>query len=90
MEFAGDARDRCENRFKRAAENFWVEGTEWSWEDELVALNEDLSNITERVRQDAIMDIVSEIEVSITMTPWKLIHINWSNREHWTVKSRLL
>jgi hypothetical protein len=38
--------------------------TEWSWEDELAALKENLSNITERVRVNAIMEIATLVEVS--------------------------
>lgn len=87
--FVDTASIRCEDRFKASAEEAWVEGAEWNWIDELEQLKQDVNNTTERVREAAIMEIVTAVEVGTIYPSWNLIHHDvWFNRTDCVVKSR--
>lgn len=57
------ARDRCEGRFKEGAAEALVEGTEWSWVEELELLKEEAALIGDQCRKDETKKMVNLIEV---------------------------
>lgn len=57
------ARDRCEGRFKEGAAEALVEGTEWSWEEELELLKEEVGLVGDQCRKDETKKMVNLIEV---------------------------
>jgi protein SEY1 len=64
-EVVSKARGRCEGRFKEGAEEATVEGTEWSWEDEMRLLKEEVGIIADQCRKDETKKMVNLIEVYV-------------------------
>jgi hypothetical protein len=56
------ARERCEGRFKEGAEEASVEGTDWSWEDEMGLLKEEVGVVADQCRKDETKKMVNLIE----------------------------
>jgi flagellar biosynthesis/type III secretory pathway protein FliH len=61
----GKARERCERRFKEGAEEAMVDGTEWSWEDEMASLKEETEAVADQCRKDETKKMVNLIEVRV-------------------------
>ena len=59
------ARERCEGRFKEGAEEASVEGTDWSWEDEMGLLKEEVGVVADQCRKDETKKMVNLIEVCV-------------------------
>lgn len=59
-----NARERCEARFKTGAREAVVEGTDWTWEDEMNLLNDELVSVGDQCRKDETKKMVNAIEVS--------------------------
>lgn len=57
------AREHSETTFTRGAQEAIVEGTDWSWEDELDLLKEEVSNIADQFRKDETKKMINVIEV---------------------------
>jgi hypothetical protein len=56
------ARGRCEGRFKEGAAEALVEGTEWSWVEELELLKEEAGLIADQCRKDETKKMINLIE----------------------------
>ncbi|KAF7321941.1 Protein SEY1 [Mycena kentingensis (nom. inval.)] len=56
------ARERCLGRFETAAKEALVEGTDWTWEDELVSLQEEVRSVADQCRKDETKKMVNQIE----------------------------
>ncbi|KAJ7646846.1 RHD3/Sey1 [Roridomyces roridus] len=56
------ARDRCLGRFETGAKEACVEGTDWSWEDEMVLLKEEVALVADQCRKDETKKMVNLIE----------------------------
>jgi hypothetical protein len=57
------ARERCEENFSTAAKEALVEGTDWSWEDELELLKEEVGSVADQCRKDETKKLINLIEV---------------------------
>ncbi|KAF7966477.1 hypothetical protein HWV62_43561 [Athelia sp. TMB] len=57
-----NARERCEARFKTGAREAVVEGTDWTWEDEMNLLNDELVSVGDQCRKDETKKMVNAIE----------------------------
>lgn len=58
------ARQKCEKRFAEAAKEAVVEeGADWSWEEELELLKEEVDNVANQCRKDETKKMVNLIEV---------------------------
>ena len=57
------ARDRCEGRFTSGAEEAILENTDWSWEEELQLLEEEVNTVADQCRKDETKKMLNQIEV---------------------------
>jgi hypothetical protein len=64
------ARERCEGRFSAGAKEALVEGTDWSWEDELELLKEEVGSVADQCRRDETKKMVNLIEVRFGCSCW--------------------
>ncbi|KZP11506.1 RHD3-domain-containing protein [Athelia psychrophila] len=46
------ARERCETRFKTSAQEAIVEGTDWTWDDEMILLSNEIVGFGDQCRKD--------------------------------------
>lgn len=46
------ATSECETRFEAGGKEAWIEKDDWSWEDELGLLREEIANVAEVFRKD--------------------------------------
>lgn len=58
------AQQRCESRFKSGAQEAVVEGTDWSWEEEMSLLNDEIVIVGDQCRKDETKKMINLIEVS--------------------------
>ncbi|CCL98665.1 uncharacterized protein FIBRA_00667 [Fibroporia radiculosa] len=58
----GAARERCEKRFLEGAQEASVEGTDWSYDDELGLLKEEVRGVADQCRKDETKKMVNVIE----------------------------
>ena len=56
-------RQRCEGNFAVGAEEALVEDTDWSWEDELQLLEEEVGIVADQCRKDETKKMLNQIEV---------------------------
>ncbi|TFK26512.1 protein SEY1 [Coprinopsis marcescibilis] len=56
------ARTKCEKNFTEAATEALVEGTDWSWEEELGLLKEELRAVGDQCRKDETKKMINQIE----------------------------
>ncbi|KZP19790.1 root hair defective 3 GTP-binding protein [Athelia psychrophila] len=56
------ARERCETRFKTGAQEAVVEGTDWTWDDEMNLLNDEIVAVGDQCRKDETKKMVNLIE----------------------------
>ncbi|KAF7305921.1 Protein SEY1 [Mycena chlorophos] len=56
------ARERCLGRFEAAAKEALIEGPEWTYEDELVSLKEEVRSVADQCRKDETKKMVNQIE----------------------------
>jgi len=63
----GKARERCEGLFKEEAEEANVEGAEWSWEEEMSSLKEEVGLVADQCRKDETKKMVNLIEVRVAV-----------------------
>jgi hypothetical protein len=68
-EVVSKARGRCEGRFKNGAEEVTVEGTEWTWEEEMGLLQEEVGVVADQCRKDETKKMVNLIEVRCSYPP---------------------
>ena len=59
----GKARTKCETRFADGAKEVLLEDTDWTWQDELESLKEEISNVADQCRKDETKKMVNLIEV---------------------------
>lgn len=59
------ARQQCEGRFTAGAEEAMIEDTDWSWEEELQLLEEEVSSVADQCRKDETKKMLNQIEVSL-------------------------
>lgn len=59
------ARDRCKTRFLEGAQEALVEDTDWSYDDELNLLKEEVRSLADQCRRDETKKMVNVIEVCI-------------------------
>jgi len=59
----GKARAECETRFADGAREALLEDTDWTWEDELESLREEIGNVADQCRKDETKKMVNLIEV---------------------------
>ena len=57
------AQGTCEEVFTTGAKEALVEGTDWSWEEELELLKEEVKTIADQCRKDETKKMVNQIEV---------------------------
>jgi len=57
------ARERCESTFSTAAKEATIDDTDWSWEEELVLLQEEVGIVADQCRKDETKKMVNQIEV---------------------------
>jgi hypothetical protein len=57
------ARRRCEGNFSEGAKEALVEDTDWSWEDELQLLKEEVGVVADQCRKDETKKMLNQIEV---------------------------
>ena len=57
------ARRRCEGTFSKGATEALVEDTDWSWEDELQSLKEEVGVVADQCRKDETKKMLNQIEV---------------------------
>jgi len=58
----GKARTKCETRFADGAKEVLLEDTDWTWQDELESLKEEISNVADQCRKDETKKMVNLIE----------------------------
>jgi hypothetical protein len=58
------ARVQCEETFAEGAKEALVEGTDWSWEDELESLKEEVQAVGDQCRKDETKKMLNLIEVN--------------------------
>lgn len=63
------ARERCETRFKTGAQEAVVEGTDWTWDDEMNLLNDEIVSVGDQCRKDETKKMINLIEVSYSKIP---------------------
>jgi len=56
------ATSECETRFEAGGKEAWIEKDDWSWEDELGLLREEIANVAEVFRKDETKKTVNLIE----------------------------
>ncbi|KAJ7451804.1 RHD3/Sey1 [Mycena galericulata] len=56
------ARDRCLGRFETGAKEATVEETDWTWEDEMISLKEEVGSVADQCRKDETKKMVNLIE----------------------------
>ncbi|KJA27867.1 hypothetical protein HYPSUDRAFT_35037 [Hypholoma sublateritium FD-334 SS-4] len=59
------ARERCEGRFTAGAEEAILENTDWSWEEEVQLLEEEVSTVADQCRKDETKKMLNQIESNI-------------------------
>lgn len=59
------ARRRCEGNFSEGAKEALVEDTDWSWEDELQLLKEEVGVVADQCRKDETKKMLNQIERNI-------------------------
>ncbi|KAJ7141334.1 RHD3/Sey1 [Mycena epipterygia] len=57
-----EARQRCLGRFETGAKEAVVEGTDWTWEDEMISLKEEVGSVADQCRKDETKKMVNLIE----------------------------
>jgi hypothetical protein len=62
-EVSAKARVSCEEKFRAIAQEATVEGTYWTWEDELALLREEMASVGDQCRKDETKKMVNTIEV---------------------------
>ncbi|KAG2363345.1 RHD3/Sey1 [Suillus spraguei] len=58
----GKARTKCETRFAHGAKDVSLEDTDWTWQDELESLREEVGNVADQCRKDETKKMVNLIE----------------------------
>ncbi|KAF4620744.1 hypothetical protein D9613_000497 [Agrocybe pediades] len=79
------ARERCEGTFSAAAKEATIEDTDWSWEEELALLQEEVGVVADQCRKDETKKMVNQIETSIKKQlaePVEL-HLNCPTAQMW-------
>ncbi|KAJ7071965.1 RHD3/Sey1 [Mycena amicta] len=61
-EVVSKARERCLGRFETAAKEALVEETDWTWEDEMISLQEEVRSVADQCRKDETKKMVNQIE----------------------------
>lgn len=59
------ARGKWEGRFENGAKEAFLEDTDWSWEDELVSLKEEIGSVADQCRKDETKKMINQIERNI-------------------------
>lgn len=62
-EVVATAKERCEGRFTADAEEAILDDTDWSWEDELQLLEEEVGTVADQCRKDETKKMLNQIEV---------------------------
>lgn len=57
------ARHTCETTFINGAQEATLEDTDWSWEDELTLLDEEVGIVADQCRKDETKKMINQIEV---------------------------
>jgi hypothetical protein len=72
-EVVSKARERCEGTFSEGAQEALVEGTDWTWEDELELLKEEMRAVADQCRRDETQKMLNLIEVILAVShpQWK-------------------
>ncbi|KAF9460714.1 RHD3/Sey1 [Collybia nuda] len=79
------ARDECEQTFSEGAKEALVDDTEWSWEDELESLKEEVQAVADQCRKDETKKMINLIERNFKKhisEPVEL-HLNKATVEMW-------
>lgn len=63
-EVVNEGRTKCEKSFSEAAQEACVEGTEWSWIEELELLQMEIRIVADQCRKDETKKMVNLIEAS--------------------------
>ncbi|KAF7315819.1 Protein SEY1 [Mycena indigotica] len=56
------ARVKCLGRFETAAKEALIDGPDWTWQDELVSLQEEVRSVADQCRKDETKKMVNQIE----------------------------
>ncbi len=80
------ARDRCEGRFTAGAEEAILDNTDWSWEEELQLLKEEVNTVGDQCRKDETKKMLNQIEVSqsifTALCSVELADNHWFTEQH--------
>ena len=63
-DIVAEARKSCEGTFMSGAKEALIEGTDWSWQEELGLLKEEIQHVADQFRKDETKKMVNLIEVS--------------------------
>lgn len=63
------AQAECERTFSEVAKEALVEDTDWSWEDELESLKEEVQAVADQCRKDETKKMLNLIEVIYSLLP---------------------
>lgn len=59
------ARAHCQTTFSTVAQEALIEDTDWSWEDELALLEEEIGHVADQCRKDETKKMVNQIERTV-------------------------
>lgn len=59
------ARQKCESTFSTGAKEVLLEDTEWTWEDELELLKEEIGHVADQCRKDETKKLLNQAERNI-------------------------
>ena len=66
-DIVSNARQRSENTFMNGAKEALIEGTDWSWQEELRLLEEEVQHVANQFRKDETKKMLNSIEVSVSI-----------------------
>ena len=73
------ARTRCESTFETKAKEALVEETDWSWEEEMGLLKEEIGVVADQCRKDETKKMVNQIEVRFVRRLWATLKADASD-----------
>jgi len=79
------ARARCEGTFESGAKEALVEETDWSWEEEMLLLKEEIGVVADQCRKDETKKMLNQIERNIKkqLSEPVELHLNRPSRTMW-------
>ncbi|KAF5322613.1 hypothetical protein D9619_001456 [Psilocybe cf. subviscida] len=84
-EIVAGARERCESSFATAAKEALVEETDWSWEEEMELLQEEVGIVADQCRKDETKKMLNQIERNVKkqLSEPVELHLNRPAKDMW-------